>query len=81
MVEAGATDRKAKWTRAPDRAAAIRQAVRSAAPADVLIIAGKGHERTQEVRGKKTPLSDVDEARRALAEEGRGKVGTTDEHR
>ena len=69
-VEAGATDRRARWTREPDRAAAIRTAVRSAAAADVVIVSGKGHERTQEVGGRKVPFSDVEEVWRALGEGG-----------
>jgi UDP-N-acetylmuramoyl-L-alanyl-D-glutamate--2,6-diaminopimelate ligase len=41
--------------------------VREAAPADVVLIAGKGHEDYQEVRGVKLPFSDIEHARRALA--------------
>ncbi|MDO5623893.1 MAG: UDP-N-acetylmuramoyl-L-alanyl-D-glutamate--2,6-diaminopimelate ligase [Pseudomonadota bacterium] len=51
----------------PDRAAAIAQALREAAPADVVLIAGKGHEDYQDVRGERLPFSDQAEARRALA--------------
>ena len=50
-----------------DRAEAIALAVREAAPADVVLIAGKGHEDYQEVRGVKSPFSDIEHARRALA--------------
>ena len=50
-----------------DRAEAIALAVREAAPADVVLIAGKGHEDYQEVRGVKLPFSDIEHARRALA--------------
>ncbi|MBI5489355.1 MAG: UDP-N-acetylmuramyl-tripeptide synthetase [Deltaproteobacteria bacterium] len=65
-VEHGAAERRARWTRQLDRRAAIALALQSAHPSDVVIIAGKGHERTQEIRGKKTPFSDADEARKAL---------------
>jgi UDP-N-acetylmuramoyl-L-alanyl-D-glutamate--2,6-diaminopimelate ligase len=41
-----------------DRAAAILQVVRQAKPEDVILVAGKGHEETQEISGKKTPFSD-----------------------
>ena len=37
-----------------------------AAPADVILIAGKGHEPYQERNGVRTPFSDVAEARAAL---------------
>src|SRR5690606_28216174 len=51
----------------PDRAAAIAQALREAAPADVVLIAGKGHETWQETAGVKRPFSDLEHARAALA--------------
>jgi murE/murF fusion protein len=41
-----------------DRARAILQSVREATPADVVLIAGKGHEDYQEIAGKKLPFSD-----------------------
>ncbi len=50
-----------------DRANAILQAVRSAAREDVVVLAGKGHEATQEIMGKKRVFSDQDHARLALA--------------
>lgn len=54
----------------PDRAAAIAQAVAQAAPADVVLVAGKGHETTQDVAGVKHPFSDVAHARAALLARG-----------
>jgi UDP-N-acetylmuramoyl-L-alanyl-D-glutamate--2,6-diaminopimelate ligase len=50
-----------------DRGEAIAQAVASAHPADVLLIAGKGHESYQEIAGVRRPFSDVAEANAALA--------------
>ncbi len=41
-----------------DRATAILQTIRQAKPEDVILIAGKGHEETQEIAGKKHPFSD-----------------------
>ena len=41
-----------------DRAAAIMAAVRHADAADVVLVAGKGHESTQEIKGKKFDFSD-----------------------
>ena len=41
-----------------DRATAILQTIRQARPEDVILIAGKGHEETQEIAGKKHPFSD-----------------------
>jgi UDP-N-acetylmuramoyl-L-alanyl-D-glutamate--2,6-diaminopimelate ligase len=51
----------------PDRATAIALAVRCAQPADVVLIAGKGHEDYQEIQGVKRPFSDQAHAVAALA--------------
>ena len=58
----------------PDRRQAILDAVASLAPGDVLLIAGKGHERDQIVGDTRLEFSDVDEARAAVA--GRRSVFT-----
>ncbi len=50
-----------------DRAEAIRQTILLAHPADVVLIAGKGHESYQEIAGVRRPFSDAAEARAALA--------------
>jgi UDP-N-acetylmuramoyl-L-alanyl-D-glutamate--2,6-diaminopimelate ligase len=49
-----------------DRREAILQAVRGAGPGDVVLIAGKGHEKYQEVAGRRLPFDDIDVAREAL---------------
>ncbi len=50
----------------PDRAVAIAMAVKTAGPQDVVLIAGKGHEDYQEIRGVKHPFSDLAHAGAAL---------------
>jgi UDP-N-acetylmuramyl-tripeptide synthetase len=50
-----------------DRAAAIALAVQGAAPADVILVTGKGHETTQEVAGVFHPFSDVEQLQWALS--------------
>ncbi len=50
-----------------DRAAAILSAVRHAAKADVILVAGKGHEPYQEIKGRKMAFSDAEHAALALA--------------
>jgi UDP-N-acetylmuramyl-tripeptide synthetase len=50
-----------------NRRSAIQTAVREAAAADVILVAGKGHEDYQDVKGVKHPFSDVDEALAALS--------------
>jgi UDP-N-acetylmuramoyl-L-alanyl-D-glutamate--2,6-diaminopimelate ligase len=50
-----------------DRRAAIEQAIGSASPGDVVVIAGKGHEQGQEFEsGRKLPFDDREVAREAL---------------
>jgi UDP-N-acetylmuramoyl-L-alanyl-D-glutamate--2,6-diaminopimelate ligase len=53
-----------------DRGAAIQQALRQAAPADVVLVAGKGHETYQEIEGVKHPFSDVAAVRAVLGDSG-----------
>ena len=52
----------------PDRRQAIRRAIAEAAPEDVILLAGKGHEDYQEVAGTRSHFSDSEEAAAALAE-------------
>ncbi len=54
-------------TQQVDRARAIEQAVLAAASADVVLVAGKGHEAYQEVAGQRRPFSDLAQAQAALA--------------
>jgi UDP-N-acetylmuramoyl-L-alanyl-D-glutamate--2,6-diaminopimelate ligase len=49
-----------------DRARAIADTVAAAAPQDVILLAGKGHEDYQEVNGVKQPFSDIVQAQAAL---------------
>jgi UDP-N-acetylmuramoyl-L-alanyl-D-glutamate--2,6-diaminopimelate ligase len=49
-----------------DRAAAILMAVKQAGKQDVILVAGKGHEPYQEIKGRKMPFSDADHAALAL---------------
>lgn len=51
-----------------DRRQAIAAAIREAGEADVVVIAGKGHETGQIIGDKVTPFSDREEARRSAAE-------------
>jgi UDP-N-acetylmuramoyl-L-alanyl-D-glutamate--2,6-diaminopimelate ligase len=63
----GGMRESANAQRIEDRASAILHAVRGAAREDVIVLAGKGHEATQEIKGKKRAFSDQDHARLALA--------------
>ena len=56
-IMAGVAERS-RVTVEPDRAKAIAFALANAAAGDVVIVAGKGHETTQEIRGVKHPFDD-----------------------
>ncbi|HEY4110660.1 UDP-N-acetylmuramoyl-L-alanyl-D-glutamate--2,6-diaminopimelate ligase [Puia sp.] len=58
-VEAGLnTAAKRKYISITDRKEAIRTAMSLAQPEDILLIAGKGHEKYQEIKGVKHPFDD-----------------------
>jgi UDP-N-acetylmuramoyl-L-alanyl-D-glutamate--2,6-diaminopimelate ligase len=56
----------------PDRALAIRLALAAAAPGDVVLIAGKGHEKEQILAGRTIPFDDTETALTVLKELGYG---------
>ena len=56
----------------PDRAAAIWQAVSLAAPGDVIVVAGKGHETGQYVAGTVLPFDDRQVTAEALERLAKG---------
>lgn len=49
-----------------DRARAINLAISGAAAADIVLLAGKGHEDYQEIAGRRLPFNDVEQALLAL---------------
>jgi UDP-N-acetylmuramoyl-L-alanyl-D-glutamate--2,6-diaminopimelate ligase len=57
----------------PDREKAIRRAIESAGPDDVVLIAGKGHETYQTLKDKTIPFDDREVARNILKGFGYGK--------
>lgn len=60
-----------------DRALAISAAVSAAAPGDVIIIAGKGHEKGQDIAGRTLPFDDVEVARTAISRVVASRAGGT----
>jgi UDP-N-acetylmuramoyl-L-alanyl-D-glutamate--2,6-diaminopimelate ligase len=62
---AGITSRDAVMVQV-DRARAITSAITEAAAADIVLLAGKGHEDYQEIAGQRLPFNDVQQALLAL---------------
>jgi len=58
-VLAGVSRPRARWIVELDRACAIELAIATARVTDIVVIAGKGHEQTQEILGVAHPFSDV----------------------
>jgi len=59
-----------KYTIEPDRRKAIAIAIREARPGDIVLLAGKGHEKVQVTREGSLPFDDVEVARAALRAAG-----------
>lgn len=73
-IEPGLKASKVKYTVEPDRTAAIHVALKAAQAGDVVLIAGKGHEKEQILAGRTIPFDDAQIALSALAELGYGDV-------
>jgi UDP-N-acetylmuramoyl-L-alanyl-D-glutamate--2,6-diaminopimelate ligase len=73
-VEPGLKTTHVRYTIEPDRAAAIHLALKEAKPGDVVLIAGKGHEKEQILSTGVIPFDDVEVALSALGEMGYGGV-------
>jgi len=73
-IEPGLKSSKVKYTVEPDRTAAIHLALKAAQAGDVVLIAGKGHEKEQILASCTIPFDDAQIALSALAELGYGDV-------
>ena len=58
----------APWLAIVDRREAIFRAVSEAQPGDIVLVAGKGHEKYQEIGGRVLPFDDVEVGAAALAQ-------------
>lgn len=68
----GLRSTKTEFTTEPDRKRAIALAVRLAKPGDIVLIAGKGHEKVQVLGEQSLPFDDVEVARKAIRAQGYG---------
>lgn len=59
-----------KYKIEPDRKAAIAIAIHEAGPRDIVLLAGKGHEKIQVIRNGSIPFDDVEVAREILRHSG-----------
>jgi len=58
---------KSRMLRIADRKQAIRAAVQLSKPGDIILVAGKGHEKYQDINGEKLPFDDKKVLAEALA--------------
>ena len=58
QIEVGIKKTGSKYISIVDRAEAIKHAINMATKADVIVLAGKGHETYQEINGKKQHLDE-----------------------
>jgi UDP-N-acetylmuramoyl-L-alanyl-D-glutamate--2,6-diaminopimelate ligase len=65
-IEAGAVRRN--YVTEPDRREALKRAIEMAEEGDIVLIAGKGHEDYQEIKGVRHPFSDRDVALEIIKE-------------
>lgn len=57
-IKTGISKTQGKYVEIIDRKDAIRYAIRNGEPGDIIILAGKGHEDYQEIKGKKYPMDE-----------------------
>ncbi len=69
-IEPGLKASGVKYSIEPDRTAAIRLAIATATAGDVVLIAGKGHEKEQILNGRTIPFDDAEVALATLGELG-----------
>lgn len=65
-----------QYTIEPDRTSAISSALASASPGDIVLIAGKGHEKEQILNGRTIPFDDTEVALAALQQLSKSTSGS-----
>lgn len=69
-IRTGIAKTNGKHVDIPDRIEAIRYALKNAQDGDIIVLAGKGHEDYQEIRGVKYPMDEREIVDRIVREEG-----------
>lgn len=59
-IKTGMKKTSGKYIEIPDRKEAIRWCIENAEDGDIIVLAGKGHEDYQEIKGKKYPMDERD---------------------
>jgi UDP-N-acetylmuramoyl-L-alanyl-D-glutamate--2,6-diaminopimelate ligase len=72
-IEPGLKASGVQYSIEPDRAAAIRLALEAATPGDVVLLAGKGHEKEQILAERTIPFDDAEVALATLNKLGYGR--------
>ena len=68
-IKIGISKTAGHYVEIADRKEAIAYAIRHGKPGDIIVLAGKGHEDYQEIKGKKYPMDERDLIRDILAEQ------------
>ncbi len=68
-IRTGMEKTQGKYIEIPDRKEAIRYAIRNGRKGDIIVLAGKGHEDYQEIKGVKYPMDERVLIREILSEE------------
>ncbi len=72
-IKTGMAKTNGAYVEIPDRKEAIAYAIHHGEPGDIIVLAGKGHEDYQEIRGKKYPMDERVLIREILEEDKKAK--------
>ena len=68
-IKTGIDKTEGKYVEIPDRKEAIRYCIKNGQPGDIIVLAGKGHEDYQEIKGVKHPMDERVLIKQILEEE------------
>ena len=57
-IRSGIEKTSGQYVEIPDRKEAIAYVIKQGQPGDIIVLAGKGHEDYQEIKGKKYPMDE-----------------------